>query len=309
MKLRILVVALLGTAVALVPVPASAKGPTAVEISGPGLDEPIRLVRDSAISSQMQMLMETLYGPPPTHRAALTQQPRPRYLVAFTMPGPDGDEAMRQQLYPFAEGGPLVRTPPGQTLFGEARASGWQRGHDALDSLFVSLGAPAPAGAELEWLKYEDDEHGLSIAYPPAWQPASSTVAPALVDPVIPLALGTYDFPTDGCGMAPGPALEALGPQDAFVAVYVGTGAVFGKTGFERPPRFGPELPWRTGPRKCVRNVRGTVRTLHFEVGEQRLMVLAGIGREASARRQETVYRILDTLTVASPSSPPAPAG
>jgi hypothetical protein len=308
-KLRILVVTLLGTAVALVPLPASAKGPTAIEITGPGFDEVLRLDRDSANTSHMQMLMETLYGPPPAYRAAPTEQLGPRYLVTFTMPWPEGDEAIRQHVYPFADGGPLVRTPRGQTLYGEEQASGWQRVDEPLDSLLVSLGAPAPPGADLEWLTYEDYEHGLSISYPPAWQPAASTVAPALIDPVIPLALGTYDFPTEGCGMAPGPALEALGAKDAFVAVYVGTGAVFGKTGFERPPRFSPDLPWRTGPGKCAENVQGTIRTLHFEVGQQRLMVMVAIGPEASPRRQETVYRILDTLTVASPSSPPAPAG
>lgn len=305
MKLRILVAGLLGTAVALVPVPASAKGPTEVKITGPGLEKPIHLDHDSANTSYMQMLMATLYSPPPAYRTAPTEQLGLRYLVTFTM-GPESGEVIRQGVYPFAEGGALVRTPPGQALYGEERASGWHRGNEALDSLFVSLGAPAPAGAELEWLKYEDYDHGLSISYPPAWQSASSTVAPALVDPVIPIALGTYSFPTEGCGMAPGPALDALGPEDAFIAIYVGTGAVFGKTGLERPPRFSPELAWQIGPRKCVRNVRGTVRTLHFEVGEQRLMVLAAIGRDASECREDIVYRILDTLTVEEPPSEPA---
>jgi len=283
-----------------VPLPASAKGPTAIEITGPGLDEPIRLDFRSGRTTTMSWHVDVAFGDP-AYSTAPTERLGPRYAATFTLAGPDRDQTIRKHLYPFAESGPLVETPPGQTLYGEELASGWQLADDTLDSQLVSLGVPAPAGADLEWLKYEDDDHGLSISYPPAWQAASSTVAPALVDPVIPLALGTYDFPSEGCGMAPGAALQALGPKDAFVAVYVGTGAVFQKTGLERPSRFGPDLPWYTGARKCVRNVKGTVRTLHFEVGEQRLMALVAVGPDASTRRQETAYRILDTLTVASP--------
>jgi len=189
-----------------------------------------------------------------------------------------------------------------------SRYGGWRQADPALTELLTSVGVPTLAERK-GWSTARNREHGLSISYPPAWRPAWRPVAPSLVDPVIPLALGTYTFPTRGCGMAPGPALETLGKKDAFIAIYVGTGAVFGKTGFERPPRFSPEVPWRTGPGKCAENVRGTIRTLHFEVGEQRLMVLVAVGPEASPEREHTVYRILETLTVASPSSPPAPAG
>ncbi|MGH8986210.1 MAG: hypothetical protein ACRDY6_20390 [Acidimicrobiia bacterium] len=314
MKLRILVAALLGTAVALVPVPASAKGPTEVEITGPGLEKPIHLQGAGDSRNPAGALTElTGVWLPFTHsgRSAFAAAPPqgdlgPRYVATFST---DFDDTMlRQELYPFAEGGPVVYAASGQALHGtETRYGGWRRADPALTDVLVSVGVPTGRGER--WSTSRDREHGLSISYPPSWQPASSTVAPALMDPVVPLALGTYTFPTRGCGMAPGPALEALGPKDAFIAIYVGTGAVFAKTGLERPPRFGPELPWRTGERKCVRNVRGTVRTLHFEVGEQRLMVLAAIGHDVSARRENAVYRILDTLTVASPSSPPAPAG
>jgi hypothetical protein len=309
-KLRILLAALLGTAVVLVPVPASAKGPTEVEITGPGLDEPIRLDWDSANASPMQMLTEILHGPAPAYRVAPSEQLGPRYAVRFTMAGPDGEEVTRQHLYPFADDGPLVRTPPGQTLYGEAQASGWQRGPDDLDSLLVSLGAHAPPDADLEWLTYEDYEHGLSISHPPGWQPARSTVAPALLDPVIPLALGTYAFPTHGCGAVPGPALEALGRKDAFIAVYVfGGSATWGPNVPARPERFGPELPWSDGPFKCTENVQADVRSLNFPDNGLRLDVLIAIGPDAPREREQTVYRILDTLTVASPSAPREPAG
>ena len=44
------------------------------------------------------------------------------------------------------------------------------------------------------------------------------------------------------------------------------------------------------------------VEPLRIEAG----MAMVGIGPEASAKRQETVYRILDTLTVESPPNGPA---
>jgi hypothetical protein len=81
---------------------------------------------------------------------------------------------IRKQLYPFADGGPLVHTPRGQRLYGDPVTTGWQRVDDRLDSFLVSLGVPAPTGAHLKWLTYHEYEHGLSISYPPSWQPARS---------------------------------------------------------------------------------------------------------------------------------------
>jgi hypothetical protein len=210
----------------------------------------------------------------------------------------DEKKKVRKQLYPFADGGPLVHMPGGQTLYGEKVTAGWQRADDRLDSFLVSLGVPAPAGAHLEWLTYDEYEHGLAISYPASWQPARSKVAPVLLDPVIPVALGTYEFPTEGCGAVPGPALQALGRKDAFIAVYVFRGASWAPSVSERPARFGPDLPWSEGPGKCADGVRGTIRSLSFADRGLRLEVMIAIGEDASTRRQNEVYRILDTLTV-----------
>jgi hypothetical protein len=129
-------------------------------------------------------------------------------------------------------------------------------------------------------------------------------VALSLVDPVIPVALGTYEFPTVGCGAVPGPALDALGPKDAFIAVYVfDGGASWGPSVAERPPHFGPDLPWSAGLGKCADDVRGTIRTLSFPDQGLRLDVMTATGEDASTRRQNQVYRILDTLTVEQPGS------
>jgi hypothetical protein len=298
-KLRILVPLALATALVLVPTTASAKGPSEVEITGPGLEHPIHLERDSISPDQMSLLMDVGYSTFASYSAAPTERLGPRYVARITMLGPAGDETVRKELYPFADGGPLVHTRAGQELHGRKVASGWDRADDRLDSLLVSVGVPAVTGAELEWLPYHDYEHGLSISYPPSWQPAKSTVAPLLVDPKIPLALGTYDFPTEGCGAGPAPALRAMGPKDAFVAVYVyGGSATWGPNVTERPTRFGPDLPWSEGPFKCGEDVRGTVRSLNFPDEGRQLDALIAFGPKASKRRQNQIYRILDTLTV-----------
>jgi hypothetical protein len=62
--------------------------------------------------------------------------------------------AVHQALYPYAGGGPLVYTPPGQRMafsrvfgrfWGGGVPSGWARARDALLNLLVSLGLPATA--------------------------------------------------------------------------------------------------------------------------------------------------------------------
>jgi hypothetical protein len=317
-KLRILVPLALATTLVLVPTTASAKGPGSIEVIGPGLNEPIRVDRVGNTSSPGGQLVQAAgffqsFAPFATGARAAAMATSPpggargsRYVVTYFLSS-DREERVRQEVYPFAEGGPLVYTPAGQEVYGVASPTGgWRRVDPLLIDLLVSLGVPTPAERK-GWSTVRDDENELSISYPPSWQPAKSTVAPLLIDPKIPLALGTYDFPTEGCGAVPGPALEALGPEDAFIAVYVGHTAL-GDTNFERPARFGPDLPWWDGPIKCTGNVRGTVRDLHFQVGERRLSVMIAFGPEASKRRQGQTYRILDTLTVEpGGSDEPAP--
>jgi len=311
-KLRILVPMVLGTALVLVPTAAEAKGPRAVEITGPGLDAPIRVERTGNTGTPGGQLVQaagfwqtfepfahasvgtTMTASPPGGRRGA------RYVITYLL-SPDGEERVRHELYPFAEGGPLVHTPAGQSVYGEVSPhGGWRRVDPGVTDLLVALGVPTPAERK-GWLTSRDDEHGVSISYPPSWQPAKDTVAPLLIDPVIPLALGTYDFPTEGCGAVPGRALRAMGPKDAFIAVYVfGVGATWGPGVAERPTRFGPDLPWRDGPFKCTDDVHGTVRAINFPDEDLRLSVMVGIGPDASARRHRQVYRILDTLTVES---------
>jgi hypothetical protein len=163
-----------------------------------------------------------------------------------------------------------------------------------------------------DWSTVSDHAHGLSLSYPPSWQAAPSTLTPVLVDPVVPIAVATY--PIDDpqvlgeCDIVPQRALEAMGPTDAFIAVYLflGKGATYTPSA-SRPPHFGPDLPWNGGslPERasgngiqCTENVRGFVGQLSFEDHGQHVNVLIAIGPEASAETRNEVYRILDTLTV-----------
>jgi hypothetical protein len=72
----------------------------------------------------------------------------PRYLVTYRFDG--GDELIRQDLYPYAKGGPVTHTPPGQllTLGGPARGlkipmlAGWYRSSLGLFYYLVDHGLP-----------------------------------------------------------------------------------------------------------------------------------------------------------------------
>jgi hypothetical protein len=71
----------------------------------------------------------------------------PRYLVTYRYhygPGRE-DDLIRQQLYPYADGGPVTFTPPGQVLTGEGMApigSGWFQADPGFFEFLVEAGLP-----------------------------------------------------------------------------------------------------------------------------------------------------------------------
>jgi hypothetical protein len=69
----------------------------------------------------------------------------PKYTIVYTVPGPESKlYRVTQGLYPYASGGPVVHTAPGQRIFGTMRTSGgWFRAEPTLNSRLVSLGLPA----------------------------------------------------------------------------------------------------------------------------------------------------------------------
>jgi hypothetical protein len=73
----------------------------------------------------------------------------PRYTVTYTIPVDQGSVEVTQDLYPYARGGPVTSTRPGQQLWaGQEVAGGWFRGPATFKAMLTSLGLPkrAPAG-------------------------------------------------------------------------------------------------------------------------------------------------------------------
>lgn len=135
---------------------ATAKGPVAATITGPGLATPLKLsYRNAESRSAMGKLTSdgnffgqaftAFTGPSSTAR-------RPagalglRYLVVYTVPGPRGNSYLRQQLYPFADAGAVTFMAKGQRFWGTRRTrGGWSRGSQALTDTLVAAGLPAPS--------------------------------------------------------------------------------------------------------------------------------------------------------------------
>jgi hypothetical protein len=156
------------------------------------------------------------------------------------------------------------------------------------------------------WSTFRDPQHGISISYPPSWRAAPKTLNPALVDPVVPIALGTYAMKPErsgDCDIVPQRALDALKPTDAFLAVYVFDGMATWSANTKRPARFSRNLPWYDNHIQCTEHVHGWVGQITFTDHGLNLAVLVAIGSKASKARRSALYRILDTLAVASESA------
>lgn len=134
---------------------ASAKGPVAATITGPGLATPLKLsYRSAETSGAMGKLTSdgnffgqafTAFGPGTSPRRPAGTL-GPRYLVVYTVPGPRGNSSLRQQLYPFADVGAVTFMKKGQRFWGTRRTrGGWSRGSPALTDSLVAAGLPAPS--------------------------------------------------------------------------------------------------------------------------------------------------------------------
>jgi hypothetical protein len=146
------------TALLLFPATATAKGPSAATISGPGLAHPFTIdgYGEGANTSPLGILVtETGFfaqafqqTPVATTRSRPADRLGPRYDVKYTVPGPNGDSTLRQALYPYAVNGPASYMTPGQKLWGtQSVPGGWYRGTAALKGMLVKEGLPAEAPA------------------------------------------------------------------------------------------------------------------------------------------------------------------
>lgn len=136
---------------------ASAKGPSHAEISGPGLRNPIVLKgygepgADSAFGRLVDGLgfFPAAFGQQPS--PMLSARPRgdlgPRYPVRYRVPTGGRPATITQTLYPYAAGGAVVYTRPGQPLYGRTTPGGWFRVLPTVKPLLVRRGLPATAPA------------------------------------------------------------------------------------------------------------------------------------------------------------------
>jgi hypothetical protein len=143
MKRSLLIAA--GLALAL-PSPAAAKWIDHATITGPGLDGPV--VPGGELLFDSTGFYEATVGTPTDLLSAVpTKQLGPRYTIVYSLPGPDVDR-IRQDLYPYAAGGPVTYTKSGQASFyGRRTRGGWYVASRGLKQTLVSMGLPRAAPA------------------------------------------------------------------------------------------------------------------------------------------------------------------
>lgn len=154
--MRTTVAALLGLVVALLAfaAPAHAKGPSEGTIEGEGLEEPLAIGYGEGTPGGDRIIedvgfFDVTFGMFPSGR--MTEAPTtdlgPEFTIRWTVPGPDGlDDEIVQSLYPYAAGGPLTYTAPGQAFYEmEETIGGWFRGPDRLLTTLTELGLPDQA--------------------------------------------------------------------------------------------------------------------------------------------------------------------
>jgi hypothetical protein len=136
---------------------AQAKGPVAATIDGPGTGGGISIGGNGEPGSGAPLgnlsdqagLFAAAFGQTPD--PMLADRPKgdlgPRYTIAYRLPGPNGEDAtIRQDVYPYAQRGPVTYTAPGQRFFGtESTRGGWYRASPTLKDTLVKAGLPATA--------------------------------------------------------------------------------------------------------------------------------------------------------------------
>jgi hypothetical protein len=151
---RFLVLATVGTLAALaVTAPASAKGPSAASLTGPGLDRALTVkgFGESGTGTPLGSLVQLggffpeVYGqsPDPTTRTRPAGDLGPRYRAVYRMPGSNGDSTIVQDVYPYAKPGPVTHMRAGQRFWGSMRTNGgWLVSGAGLKATLVKAGLP-----------------------------------------------------------------------------------------------------------------------------------------------------------------------
>jgi hypothetical protein len=151
-----LVVSVVTAGLLTVALPAVAKGPVSASIEGPGLADPL-VVQWSVASEELAGLLThsrlsdvlgaaTGAVPPGVTAVAPSRSPPTRrlgsqYVVIYDMGTPG--EVVREGLYPYAAGGPVVHVPAGQWFGTWPLRGGWLRADVALLDVLTDVGLPA----------------------------------------------------------------------------------------------------------------------------------------------------------------------
>jgi hypothetical protein len=157
-RARFATVAALAAALVL-PATADAKGPSVARITGPGLTTPLTINGngEGGNSTNLGLLVDASGFFPQTFGQSpnplLREQPAvpqlgARYMVTYTVPGPT-TSTLRQELYPYASGGPISYMEPGQAIWDMKTHGGWYRASSELQGMLVDAGLPKTPPATL----------------------------------------------------------------------------------------------------------------------------------------------------------------
>jgi hypothetical protein len=164
MKLRLVVLGALSLVAFAVPTtPVDAKGPTTLLVSGDGIDGMV-VVRPTDRPARFWTLVEATGFFEFGAGAAVSALRRSddiasvadlgiRLRLTWIVPGGGEDGAtsrLRQDLYPFARGGPRLDTPEDQTVYGYSVAAGSRRVDSNVVTLLRRLGVPVTRHAVID---------------------------------------------------------------------------------------------------------------------------------------------------------------
>lgn len=167
MKRLVLFIVVAAGAASLLAASAAAKGPSEASVEGPGLKSAIVFGGDGeGPGSPLGDLADGAGFFPAvfdqTPNPMLPGRPKgdlgPRYTITYTVPGPSGTDEIRQDLYPYAQGGAVTYMAPGQPIFDMTTRGGWYTALPSLKDTLVDAGLPASApttaggGSGSSWL-------------------------------------------------------------------------------------------------------------------------------------------------------------
>jgi hypothetical protein len=141
------------------------------------------------------------------------------------------------------------------------------------------------------------------LELPPGWFMLEDPLPP-LLEPVIVVAAGSWDFPDRpliACG--PQPALEDMPSDGTFLWIYRYVILPGEELGLFRdappwPDRFSLDLPSRPGDRECAGGSEGSVRQYSFAAGDDRyLQVLVALGPTAGAAERNAAGQVLSSFS------------